>query len=73
MSYGIMCRQDGCRAYAAYRYTWPGKPESFICESHKLNAERIAAAIGMPLEFKMLTPGDHSGPEGMKSLEDQGK
>ena len=73
MSYGIICRQKDCRAYANYRYTWPGRDESYVCEPHAAKVRAVAGAIGMHLQLIPLGDADHRGPAGMASLEDQGK
>lgn len=73
MSYGIICRQTHCRDYAAYRYTWPGKYESFVCKAHAHSVVNVADAIGMALQLIELTQADHAGYEGAKSIEAQGK
>lgn len=73
MSFGIFCRQSGCKNYAAYRFTWPGRDESFICNEHKPKLEATAQILGMHLQIIPLAPDAHMGPEGMKSIEEQGK
>lgn len=39
-----------CTEKAAYRYTWPGKNESFICEKHVSKLIMVANAMGFPLQ-----------------------
>ena len=51
-----------CNNPAKYRFTWPGKDESFICENHVDRLRGIASAIGLylqiiPLTEKELTAG----------------
>lgn len=43
-----------CDAQAVFRYTWPGKAESFICAGHAPKLRKIAEAIGCPVEFILL-------------------
>ena len=45
------CSQTGCTANPTHRFTWPGKNEVVICESHKQHAERVAAIMGFHLQF----------------------
>lgn len=40
-----------CEAAAAYRYTWPGRDESFICETHSEKLRMVANAMGLPLQI----------------------
>jgi hypothetical protein len=72
MSFGIVCRQKPvCPEYAAYRFTWPGKDESFICEKHVVALRGIAKAMGVYVQLIPLSDKDHEGPEGMKGLTGQ--
>lgn len=45
-----MCGEPG-----AFRYTWPGKPESVACEKHAAMIRKVAEAIDLPLQFVSLT------------------
>uniref|UniRef100_A0A6M3KFG2 Uncharacterized protein n=1 Tax=viral metagenome TaxID=1070528 RepID=A0A6M3KFG2_9ZZZZ len=47
-----------CDEKAAYRYTWPGRDESFICEKHVYNLQAIARAMGFPLQVIPLDEGE---------------
>ena len=74
MSFGIVCRQKpACKEYASFRYTWPGKDESFICAQHSKVLLGIAQAMGTYIQLIPLTEQDHAGAEGMKSIEEQRK
>lgn len=42
---------DMCAARAAYRYTWPGRDESFICEEHAAKLRAVAEAMGLHLQL----------------------
>ena len=51
--------QTTCPRTAAYRYTWPGRDESFICTEHVGKLKSVAAAIGCHLQVIPLdTPQD---------------
>lgn len=39
-----------CTEPAAYRYTWPGLDESFICEDHVEKLRSVASGLGMHLQ-----------------------
>ena len=43
-----------CENEAAYRYTWPGHDESFICEEHSKKLLAVANAMGMYLQLVPL-------------------
>lgn len=59
MSKGVLCRQDGCRNYAALKYTWPGRDESAICAEHAPKLRGIANAIGLYVQLLPVTPEEH--------------
>ena len=40
-----------CENKAAYRFTWPGNDESYICEDHSTKLKGVAAAIGLHLQL----------------------
>jgi hypothetical protein len=40
-----------CDAPAAYRYTWPGHDEGFICEEHAPKLRAVAQAMGLYLQL----------------------
>jgi len=44
-----------CDNPARYRYTWPGRDESFICEEHVGKLKAIANAIGLYLQIIPLS------------------
>ena len=58
MSWGIVCRQEGCKEYARVRYTWPGRDESCACDLHAAKLSGIAEAMGMHLQLIPLTEDD---------------
>jgi len=50
----MKCHQVGCENPAAYRYTWPGKNESGICEQHVEKARAVAESMGFYLQILPL-------------------
>lgn len=50
---------EGCNKKADFRYTWPGKNESYICHGHAGSVEAIANAIGMSLQLIPIPKSDH--------------
>jgi hypothetical protein len=46
-----------CGEKAKYRYTWPGRNESFICEEHSHQLKAIAKAMCFPLQLIEIEPG----------------
>ena len=47
-----------CENRARYRYTWPGKDESLICEEHVGKLRTVANAIGLYLQIVPLSMED---------------
>lgn len=45
-----------CTREAAFRYTWPGREESFICTDHAPKLQAVANAMGLPLQIIALDP-----------------
>lgn len=43
--------QQQCAKDAAFRYTWPGEDESYICLDHIHHLRRTAEAIGLQLQL----------------------
>lgn len=52
-----------CGLQAMYRFTWPGKDESFICVGHAPKLESVAITIGLPLQIIPLRPDELDGKE----------
>lgn len=48
-----------CGADAAYRYTWPGRNEAFICAAHSQGLRAVASAMGLPLQMIAVEPEQH--------------
>ena len=44
-----------CENPALFRYTWPGKDESFICAICAIKLTTVANAIGLPLQMIRLS------------------
>lgn len=47
----MTCNQDRCKNKAKYRFTWPGKDESFICETCSIKLLGIASAMGLYVQI----------------------
>ena len=44
-----------CSNHAAFRFTWPGKDESFICVDHARQLQGLANEIGLHLQLIPLS------------------
>ena len=51
-----------CTNKPIYRYTWPGKPEAFVCLKHSWDLINIASAMDIYLELNTL-PADKQETE----------
>lgn len=49
---------EQCPCVASYRYTWPGRRESFICGEHVGQLRAVANAMSLPLDIIELELGD---------------
>lgn len=49
-----------CKNDAEYRFYWPGKDESVICEKHKLKLENVVRTIGLHLPIIRLSEADRA-------------
>lgn len=49
-----------CENAAAYRYTWPGRDEAFVCEGHSHKLRAVADAMGLHLQLIKVPLGRHS-------------
>lgn len=47
----LYCDQVGCKEPPAYRYTWPGRDETGICEEHVGWLRQVIVAIDLALEI----------------------
>lgn len=50
-----------CQNKATHRFTWPGKPESFICGGHLPKLQGVASAIGMYLQTAPIHESEFEG------------
>lgn len=50
---------ETCGKFAIYRYTWPGRDETYICSIHSVKLIRIAEAMGLPLQLIPLSEDEH--------------
>lgn len=50
-----------CQEQPHFRYTWPGKDESFICFEHSRQLQRVAAAMGLHLQLIPLSEDEQTG------------
>lgn len=48
-----------CQNKAEYRYTWPGKDESLICDDHGRLLKGVANALGVYLQVIPLSEEDN--------------
>ena len=46
-----MAEKEICGIKARYRFTWPGKDESTICDAHVSWLKRITEAMGLHLQL----------------------
>lgn len=42
---------EQCKNQATLRFTWPGRDESYICNSCADKADAVAQAMGLHLQF----------------------
>jgi len=47
-----------CPCAASFRYTWPGRDETFICGECVSKLRSVASALGLPLQIIDLRPKD---------------
>ena len=68
----IKCNQKpSCDNPPAYRYTWPGQDEAYICFKHAAWLDQVANAMGTYLQLFPLTAQDYLNAE--KSDEQKGE
>ena len=44
-----------CQQQALFRYTWPGRDESFICLEHAQQLRNVAKAMGLHIQLTPLS------------------
>lgn len=54
---------EQCKRAAAYRYTWPGKDESYVCEVHSDYLRTVANAIGLHCQLIPIQDGAEDAVE----------
>lgn len=47
-----------CGSQAVFRFTWPGRDESFICLEHAPKLKALADALGCYLQLIPIQPSD---------------
>ena len=47
-----------CESKGRFRYTWPGKDETVVCEGHASGIQAVANAIGCHLQMIPLSEMD---------------
>ena len=60
----MICKQEGCKEKATFRYTWPGKDEAGACDEHAPQLAALANAIGMRLQLIPLPVEETARDEG---------
>jgi hypothetical protein len=51
----MKCVQRDCEIPGAFRFTWPGRDEEFVCLFHALRIAQIAEAIDLHLQIVPTT------------------
>lgn len=50
-----------CQNKATHRFTWPGKPESFICSDHLPKLQGLASELGMYFQTSNIHESEFEG------------
>jgi len=45
-----------CKTIAIFRYTWPGKDETYCCVSHGARIAHVAQVLGFHLQMILIDP-----------------
>jgi hypothetical protein len=53
------CNQKGCPNDGAFRFTWPGQSEDFICTDHEPQLKAIVSAMGFHMDIIPLEEVSH--------------
>lgn len=56
-----MSEETKCPNRAEYRFTWPGKDESFVCMGHSDKLRNVAQAIGLHVQLIPIHESDFDG------------
>jgi hypothetical protein len=51
----MKCETTTCEGEQGWRYTWPGRPEMFVCVRCAARASGVAEAMGFDLEVRRVT------------------
>jgi len=62
-----------CENPCLFRYTWPGKDESYVCLEHTQGLLNLAHAIGLPLQMIVFQPdrNSHEWPNCKQQVESE--
>lgn len=52
---------EKCKEPARFRFTWPGRDETLICETHLPKLRAVAQALGLHLQIIPLFGADLCG------------
>ncbi len=51
-------KESNCKNPPVFRFTWPGRDESYICAIHAVKLKKVASALGLNLQLIKLTPDE---------------
>ncbi len=57
------CCQEKCENDAAFKYTWPGKDESYSCFECSLKVAGLAQVMGLHLQVRPMTLDDYKSAQ----------
>jgi hypothetical protein len=60
-----------CENKAAFRYTWPGKDESFVCSAHAMKLKWITDALQTHLQLVPVAKGQHDCKQQVEGIKCQ--
>ena len=55
----MQCITEDCDNLPNFRFTWPGKDETYSCLPCSLNLANVSQAIGLHLQLILLTADDY--------------
>jgi len=64
-----MAQTAQCQQQAAFRYTWPGKDEKFICSEHAEQLQYVACTMGLHLQLIPLSEDEQAQVSCSQNLE----
>ena len=65
-------RMAQCQQQALFRYTWPGRDESFICLEHAQQLRNVAEAMGFHIQLIPLSGDEQAGVSCSQQVRDGG-